>query len=85
MQDTVIFDTLKFSDELTKAGINKNQSDAITKATSKAMIQFIETYDVSTKKDLTKLKDELQVFIIKTVSASVFFLSGFQTIFHFLK
>jgi hypothetical protein len=85
MRSYITFDTLEYMDELKRSGMKHEEAEAITKATSKAFNQMMETKELSTKADLLKLKNELEHFIVKMVGTSIAVLGGLQTFFHFLK
>lgn len=82
---SISFDTLEYMDELKRSGMRQEEAEAITKATAKAFAQMMETKELVTKGDLMKTKNELEAFIIKTITTSVVVLGGLQTLFHFLK
>lgn len=52
----ITFDTLEYMDELKRSGMKQEEAEAITKATSKAFNQMMETKEVSTKLDLKELE-----------------------------
>lgn len=56
MRANVTFDTLEYMDLLKKSGMKQIEAEAITKATSKALNQMMDTKDISTKKDLKELE-----------------------------
>lgn len=85
MKAAVTFDTLEYMDELKRSGMKQVEAEAITKATAKAFTQMMETKELATKKDLMILKSELQSFIVKAITTSIFILGGLQTFFHFVK
>lgn len=78
---TPIFDTLEFSDELKKNGIDDCAAEAITHATSKAFAQLLESQQVCTKKDLKDLEMRLYSFIVKGTVTVISTLGGLQTVF----
>lgn len=56
MRSYITFDTLEYMDELKRSGMKQEEAEAITKATSKAFNQMMETKEVSTKLDLKELE-----------------------------
>lgn len=76
---------MEYMNELKKSGIKQSEAEEITKATSKAFNQMLDTREFATKKDLTSLKMELQAFIIKSITTSICILGGLQTFFHYSK
>lgn len=84
MRSYVTFDTLEYMDELKRSGMKQEEAEAITKATSKAFNQMMETKEIITKSDLLKMKNELEKFIVRTITTSIIILGGLQTLFHFL-
>lgn len=87
MRSIISFDTLEYMDELKKAGMNNKEAEAITKATAKAFNQIMETREVSTRSDITSIKEEInqvKVELIKTIHDSTWktigMLATFQTI-----
>ena len=56
MRSYITFDTLEYMDELKRSGMKHEEAEAITKATSKAFNQMMETKEVSTKLDLKELE-----------------------------
>ena len=80
---SITFDTLEYMDELKKSGMKQEVAEAITKATSKAFMQMLDTKEIATKKDLTNMKLELQAFIVKAITTSIVIIGGLQTVFHF--
>lgn len=83
MQGYITFDTLEYMDELKRSGMKQAEAEAITKATAKAFNQMLDTKDIATKKDLNEMKMELQAFIVKAITTSIFILGGLQTFFHY--
>lgn len=51
-----MFDTLEYMDELKRSGMKPTEAAAITKATSKAFYQMLETKEFTTKADLKHLE-----------------------------
>lgn len=84
MQAHISFDTLEYMDELKKGGISQSEAEAITKATSKAFVQLMLTKELSTKKDLSDLKTDLQGFILKAITSTIFILGSIQTFLHYV-
>ncbi len=64
----ITFDTLSYSNELKKNGFTDKQADAITKATSIAFNQIINSENLATKKDILELKDLINSTVIKTIT-----------------
>lgn len=85
MQAHISFDTLEYMDELKRGGINQSEAEAITKATSKAFTQMMIMKELCTKKDLSDLKTDLQAFIVKAVTSTIFILGSIQTFLHYVK
>jgi hypothetical protein len=85
MHAHISFDTLEYMDELKRGGINQGEAEAITKATAKAFTQMMVVKELCTKKDLTELKTDLQGFIIKVVTTTIFVLGSIQTFLHYVK
>lgn len=68
MQTSISFDTLEFLEDLKKSGIPEIQAEAITRATAKALNQFLEAKDLATKEDIIELKELINSTMIKTIS-----------------
>jgi len=80
MRSHVNFDTLEYMDELKKSGMKQEVAEAITKATSKALNQMMETKEIATKNDIQELKIELVKFISASTWKTVGILATFQVI-----
>ena len=80
----ITFDTLEYMEELTGAGIPTNEAEAMTRATSRAFSQAMETQELATKKDLIQLETRMQKFFIKSSITSVTVIATLLTIFHLL-
>jgi hypothetical protein len=85
MQAHISFDTLEYMDELKRGGLNQPEAEAITKATSKAFTQMMLTKELCTKKDLTDLRTDLQGFIVKAITSTIFILGSIQTFLHYMR
>jgi len=80
MRANVTFDTLEYMDELKRSGMKQEIAEAITKATSKALNQMMETKELATKKDLNDMKVELIKFISDSTWKTIGILATFQTV-----
>jgi len=58
------FDTLEFADTLRKAGVPREQAEAISRASQKAFGQIVERNELATKKDLLELRVDLIRWVI---------------------
>jgi hypothetical protein len=56
MRSKINFDTLQYMDELKNSGMPQEQAEAITKATSHAFDQLMETKELATKQDINDLR-----------------------------
>ncbi len=80
MRTAITFDTLEFMDELKRSGMKPEAAEAITKATSKALNQMMETKELATKKDLNDTKIELIKYISDSTWKTIGILATFQTV-----
>lgn len=80
MRANVTFDTLEYMDELKRSGMKQEVAEAITKATSKALNQMMDTKELTTKKDLSDLKIELIKIGSENMWKTIGILATFQTI-----
>lgn len=80
----VSFDTLDFYLDLVQAGLTQNQAETITESTVKAFNQMISNKSLATKHDVEQMKNDLQSFIIKTITTTICILGGLQTCLHYL-
>lgn len=80
MRANVTFDTLEYMDELKRSGMKQEVAEAITKATSKALNQMMDTKELTTKKDLNDMKVELVKFISESTWKTIGVLATFQTV-----
>lgn len=89
MKSAITFDTMQYMTELKESGMKQEEAEAITRATSKALGQMIESKEVATKSDLLQLKIDLTKTISDTMWKTVGILVAFQTltigILHFFK
>lgn len=85
MRSTITFDTLEYSEELKKSGMEPETAEALTKATARAFNQMMETKDLTTTHDLIELEKRLQLFIIKSLTALLSIAISVQTILHFIQ
>ena len=56
----ITFDTLEFADTLQKAGVPREQAEAMARASQKAIGLVVEQKDLATKKDILELRMELK-------------------------
>lgn len=75
-----MFDTLGFMDELKRGGIDQTHAEALTKATSHAFSQMIETNDLATRHDIHQLKTEVITYMSDNMWKTIGILSTFQTV-----
>jgi len=75
MKHAIIFDTLEYMDELKRSGMEQGQAEAMTKATSKALNQLMETKEVATTNDLKTLELNLQKNLNETKVELIKFMS----------
>lgn len=86
LRDHIItFDTLEFMGELERSGMHHKQADALTKATARAFGQMMETKELANKADLNQLKEDLQVFIFRSITTTIVILTGLQIFFHYVR
>lgn len=55
----ITFDTLEFADTLQKAGVPREQAEAMARASQKAIGLVVEQKDLATKKDILELRNEM--------------------------
>lgn len=68
MISNVTFDTLEYSNELKRSGIPEQQAEAITKATSNALQQVLDSEHLATKKDIQEIKSLIHAITFKTIT-----------------
>jgi hypothetical protein len=85
MWANIAFDTLQFTDELKKSGIDQGHAEAITKATAKALSQVLEARNIATKSDISDLKDLIYSNTWKVISALSIIECLFMTAFTFIQ
>jgi len=71
------FDTLEFADTLRKAGIPRDQAEAISRASQKAFGQIVERNELATKADLEIGLANLRADLIRWVIGSNIALGAF--------
>lgn len=76
MRSDVVFDTLAFMETLKKSGFPPDQCEAMTKAVTKAFHQLIDFQDISNKRAISVLKDELKSHITFSMWQTVFFMTA---------
>jgi high-affinity K+ transport system ATPase subunit B len=81
----IAFDTLQFTDELKRSGIDQGHAEAITKATAKALSQVIEARNIATKSDISALKDLIYSNTWKIISSLSIIQCLFMAVFSFMK
>lgn len=72
----ITFDTLAYSNMLQKAGIPREQAEAITQANAQALQNFAVTQDLVTKKDLAETKHEILRWMVTAMLAQTALLVG---------
>jgi hypothetical protein len=84
----VLFDTLEYSNSLNDSGLSIQQSEAITKATSRAFHQFLENKELVSKSDIHKLefrlKKHISSIIFKNMSAATTIITIIESIVQFI-
>ena len=66
----------EFMDELKSSGIEQNQAEAITRATSQALSQTIELKELATKNDLKEGLNKLFIKICSLIIVAILGLAG---------
>lgn len=88
MKAHVTFDTLEFVETLKKGGVEDKKAEALSRATNKALNQFLEAHNLVTveilQSELLSLEKRIYTFIVKSLSWAVSILIGMQSLFHFL-
>lgn len=85
MHTHINFDTMEYMEELKLSGMNPIEAEAITKATSKAFNQMMVIKELCTKNDLITLKTDIQTFIVKSITSTIFILGSIQTFLHLIR
>jgi hypothetical protein len=84
MQASVSFDTLEFLEDLKRSGIPELQAEAITRATAKALNQFLDSKEIATKKDINELKELIHSNSYKIIGAVAIIQGMFISFYQFI-
>ncbi len=73
---SITFDTLRYAEKLTAAGLTHESATAQARALQEAFTELVDVRDLATKKDLQELKYDLVKWIVGLALAQFSLLIG---------